>query len=172
MIRGDWAARPRRGRALALPAPRRTGESAEVGHEPEVVARPSSLWRDVAVFSLVGGVTTLAYIALYVALRPALAAPTANAIAFVATAVVNTMGHRHFTFRLRRWEHGVRQQLENGALLGVGVLITSGALVGLDAVVADPTAPAEAFVLAGANLVAAVLHFVALRNWVFRPDRA
>ncbi len=140
--------------------------------EPEAVVRPSSLRRDVTVFSLVGGVTTLAYIALYVALRPVLAAPTANAIAFLATAAVNTIGHRHFTFRMRRWEHGVRQQLENLALLGIGVLITSGALVGLDALVTNPTAAAEATVLAAANLLAAVMHFVLLRSWVFRPDRA
>ncbi len=150
-----------------VPSARRPPE----GTAAETPERPRSLLRDVAVFLLVGGVTTLAYGAIYVVLREILSAPVANALAFLATAAVNTAGHRHFTFQIRRWEHGWRQQLENGALLTLGVVITSGALMALDALVTEPSPAAEATVLVLANVVAAMLHFLLLRSWVFRSDR-
>ncbi len=52
-------------------------------------------------FVLIGAASTLAYAGLFLALRPAMAAGVANAIALALTAVANTQANRRFTFRLR-----------------------------------------------------------------------
>ncbi|MDP9396154.1 MAG: GtrA family protein [Actinomycetota bacterium] len=120
-------------------------------------------------FAVVGAVTTLAYSLVYVALRPSMGAPAANVLAFLVTAAANTAGHRRYTFRVRDDGH-LRQQVLALPVLLSGVALTSGSLWLLEVVVAVPHPALEAGVLAVANVVAAVIHFLALRDWVFRPQ--
>ena len=55
---------------------------------------------------------------------------------------------------------------------GIALAITSGALAGLHAVVAQPHHLVELAVLVVANLVATAVRFVLLRGWVFHPGRS
>ena len=54
-------------------------------------------------------------------------------------------------------------------VFGIALAITSGALAGLHAVVAQPHHLVELTVLVLANLVATAVRFVLLRGWVFHP---
>lgn len=122
-------------------------------------------------FTGIGVVMTLAYLGLYVALRGAVGAQSANVVAWVATAVVDTAANRRITFGLSGRQGSVRAQLEGLVVFGLGMGLTSGSLLALDAIVAHPTLTFELGVLVVANLLAGLLRFGLLRQWVFAPRR-
>jgi putative flippase GtrA len=140
------------------------------GSAPALPAR-SRLPRQLAGFVLVGVASTLAYLALYLALRGALPAQVANAAALLATAVANTAANRRWTFAVRGRARAVRHQLQGLAVFGFALAVTAGALAGLHAAAPRPPRALEVAVLVAANLFATVLRFVLLRGWVFRPRR-
>jgi glycosyltransferase involved in cell wall biosynthesis len=121
----------------------------------------------VARFMGVGVVSTIAYAALFLALRGALGPAGANALALAITAVGNTAANRHLTFGVRGraglWRHHAR-----GALVYVLTLgLTSAALACLHGLDAAPPRALELTVLVAAGAVATVTRYVALRTWVF-----
>jgi putative flippase GtrA len=122
-------------------------------------------------YSLIGGITTLAYLGLYAALREVLGAQPANAVAWIATAIADTAANRRLTFGISGRAGAVRAQGEGLLVFGLGLAITSGSLWALDALVAQPGRWLELGVLLAANLVAGLLRFVLLRTWVFAPRR-
>jgi putative flippase GtrA len=144
------------------PGPGRSGRC-----RAAVAARPRG---QLTRFVVVGVLTSLAYAGVYVAVRPLVAAALANAVALLLTSMLNTAAHRRFTFAAAHRASGWRQQLEAGAVLGLGLVLTSGAMAALDAV-ATPGALLEGATLTVANVAAAVLHYVLLRDWVFRAGR-
>ena len=121
-------------------------------------------------FVLVGLASTLAYAGLFLALRQAMAAGVANALALALTAVANTQANRHFTFR-RRGRAGLVRQHAAGALVYVLALaLTGGALDVLRGLDPDPSRLLEVTVLVVASACATVSRYVALRSWIFaRP---
>jgi putative flippase GtrA len=126
---------------------------------------PASLARQALRFGAVGMLSTLAYLFLFVLLRPA-GAQVANLLALLITAVANTAANRRFTFAVRG-AGATRHQLQGLAVFVLGLAVTSGALAGLAAFVHHPIRALELTVLIAANLVATVLRFVLLREWVF-----
>ena len=137
-------------------------------------ARPPRLpvvGQQLAWFTGIGLVMTLAYLALYAALRLATGAQAANAIAWVVTAVADTSANRRYTFGVRGRPGAARAQVEGLLVFGIGLAITSGSLVALELLVAAPGRALEVGVLAVANLAAGLLRFVLLRWWVFAPSR-
>jgi putative flippase GtrA len=120
---------------------------------------------------VIGGITTLAYLGLYAALRGALGAQPANVVAWIATAIADTAANRRLTFGISGRSGAVRAQGEGLLVFGLGLVITSGSLALLDALVAQPERWLELGVLLAANLVAGLLRFVLLRVWVFAPRR-
>jgi putative flippase GtrA len=122
-------------------------------------------------YAVIGGVTTLAYLALYAVLRGPLGAQPANAVAWIATAVADTAANRRFTFGISGRSGAARAQGEGLLVFGLGLAITSGSLRALDALVAQPERRLELGVLLAANLVAGLLRFLLLRTWVFAPRR-
>ncbi|MDX6300455.1 MAG: hypothetical protein QOF53_1669 [Nocardioidaceae bacterium] len=130
-----------------------------------------ALARQLARFTGIGVVMTLGYLGLYVALRGSLGAQGANVVAWVASAMVDTAANRWLTFGLRGRRGAARAQVEGLLVFGTGMLITSGSLLAVDALVAAPTTKLELGVLAVANLLAGLLRFVLLRHWVFAPRR-
>jgi glycosyltransferase involved in cell wall biosynthesis len=121
----------------------------------------------VARFMGVGVLSTIAYAALYLALRGALDAGGANAVALAVTAVANTAANRRLTFGVRGragvWRHHAR-----GAAVYVLTLgLTSAALACLHGVSAAPPRAVEVAVLVAAGAVATITRYVALRTWVF-----
>jgi putative flippase GtrA len=108
---------------------------------------------------------------LFLLLRTPIGAQGAKLAALLLTAVLNTGANRRLTFGIRGSRHAARSQLEGLAVFGLGLLLSSGALAVLHAVVPAPSRSSELFVLVTANLVATVLRFLAYRAWVFAPRR-
>ncbi|MCV7280472.1 bifunctional glycosyltransferase family 2/GtrA family protein [Mycolicibacterium flavescens] len=132
---------------------------------------PRSLLRQVVRFAAVGIVSTAAYIALFMLMQGWLGAQLANLIVLLVTAIGNTAANRRFTFGIGGLGRVTRHHVEGLIVFGVALAITSGALVLLHAVVAEPHDLLELSVLVLANLVATAVRFVLLRDWVFHPRR-
>ena len=131
----------------------------------ELPGVPRSLARQAVRFAGVGAVSTLAYLLLFLLLRP-LGPQPANLIALLVTAVGNTAANRRFTFGVRG-DGAVRHQLQGLAVFGLGLALTSGSLALLAALDPHPARLVELGVLVLANLAATALRFVLFKEWVF-----
>jgi putative flippase GtrA len=131
---------------------------------------PRSLLGQALHFAAIGVFSTLAYLALFLLLRP-LGAQPANLIALLTTALANTAANRRFTFGVRGSAGAARHQFEGLVVFAVGLALTSGALAMLHGLT-EPPRLVELTVLVLANLAATVVRFVLLRGWVFHPRRA
>jgi putative flippase GtrA len=146
----------------------------ELGRSPlesEIPGVPRGLASQALRFALVGAASTLAYLVLYVLLRPGLGAQGANLAALLVTAIGNTAANRRLTFGVRGSRHAGRSQFEGLLVFGVGLALTSASLGTLALVEAHPPRVTELTVLIAANLAATVIRFVLFRGWVFHPRR-
>jgi putative flippase GtrA/glycosyltransferase involved in cell wall biosynthesis len=139
-------------------------------------ASPGGLPVQILSFGIIGLISTIAYVLLYLLLgsgglgMPALAA---NAIALLVTAIGNTAANRRMTFGISGRSGAAGHQLKGLIAFGAGLVLTSGALYTLHHSATHPSRLAEVAVLVGANLVATVLRFMLYRRWVFgHRDRA
>ncbi|MBW8751675.1 MAG: bifunctional glycosyltransferase family 2/GtrA family protein [Propionibacteriales bacterium] len=120
----------------------------------------------VAMFVVVGLLSTLAYAGLYLVLRQVTGAQQANLLALLVTAVANTAANRRFSFGVRGPDGRLRHQLQGLAVFGLGLGLTSLVLWLMPA--AHPTL--EVVVLTAANLVVTAMRFTAMKLWIFvRP---
>ncbi|HEY2166538.1 MAG TPA: glycosyltransferase [Jatrophihabitantaceae bacterium] len=117
-------------------------------------------------FGAIGVLSTLAYLALFLLLRPMGAQP-ANLVALLVTALLNTAANRRFTFGVTG-RGAARHQAQGLLVFGLGLALTSGALALLNHLTAAPGRVLELCVLIGANLAATVLRFVLFKEWVFK----
>jgi putative flippase GtrA len=115
-------------------------------------------------FAGIGVVSTLAYVALYAALRTTMAAQLANAVALLATGIANTAANRRLTFGVRGRTNALRHQMQGLGVFAVALAVTSGSLATLHAISSRPPRALEIAVLVIANLVATALRFVLLRR--------
>jgi putative flippase GtrA len=120
----------------------------------------------------IGVVSLLAYVVIYLLLRPVASAQVANAVSLFVTAVANTAGNRRITFGIRGRARAARHQLKGLIAFGVGLAVTSAALAALHAAVPQPSRAIEVTALIAANLFASMVRFVLYRSWVFRPRQA
>ena len=123
-------------------------------------------------FVVVGVVSTIAYILLYLALRGTMGALAANALSLLATAVANTAVNRRFTFGVRGRQHAARHQARGLLAFAAALLFTSVALLVLNAMSPSPGIAAEVTALVIANLLATGLRFGLYRRWVFGSRRS
>jgi putative flippase GtrA len=138
------------------------------GHRPGLAAaRSAGLHRQLAGFAVVGALSTIAYIALYLLLRNAMPAQLANALSLLATAIGNTAANRRYTFGIRGRPGTGRQQARGLLAFGGGLLLTAAALAGLHAADPAPGRGLEVTVLVGASLLATLVRFALYRSWVF-----
>ena len=135
-------------------------------------APPRSLLRQAVRFALVGAVSTIAYLLLFLSLHHAVGAQSANVLALLLTAIANTAANRRFTFGVRGTARITRHQLEGLVVFGVALAVTSGSLAALHLLAGQPHHLVELAVLVIANLAATAVRFVLLRGWVFHPRRA
>jgi putative flippase GtrA len=138
--------------------------------EPQTPGVPAGLFKQLVRFGAVGVISTLAYLLLFVSLRGGLGAQGANLVALLVTAIANTAANRRFTFGVCGRRGAGRHQFEGLLVFGLGLALTSGSLALLH-LFAAPGGPAELVAVVGANLLATVLRFLLLRNWVFRARR-
>jgi glycosyltransferase involved in cell wall biosynthesis len=140
-----------RGPSLALP---RSGASA-------------GLSLQIARFVVIGVISTVVYVLLFLLFRGFMPAQAANVISLLVTAVANTAANRRVTFGISGRLNVARHQFKGLIAFGAGLALTSGALAALYSGSAQPSPGAEISVLVAANLVATVLRFLLYRHWVF-----
>jgi putative flippase GtrA len=135
-------------------------------------AQPPGFAAQVLRFVVIGVASTIAYVALYLALRTGIGSQAANASALLLTAVGNTAANRRFTFAVRGPERVLTHQAQGLAVFGLALGVTAGSLALLHALAPSASRAVEVAVLVVANLGATVLRFVLLRGWVFRDRRS
>ncbi|MEU4596329.1 glycosyltransferase [Nocardia sp. NPDC023988] len=140
---------------------------AAIGREPLVPGVPVGMVGQLVRFALVGVLSTLAYVALYLLMQPAVGAQAANLLALLVTAVANTATNRAFTFGIRGPERLAAHHVQGLLIFLFGLLITSGSLFALHRWASGASVQVELAVLVVANCVATLARFVGLR-WVFR----
>ncbi len=158
ILRLGWALL--RGRMPLAEVTARLGRTTDAGAS-------GAIGSQVALFAVIGVLSTVAYAVLYLLLRGFLGPFWANATALVLTAVANTAANRRITFGVRGRTGAVRHQVQGLVIFGVGLAVTTGALWLLQAATGAPGAVTEMVVLTAANLFVTVMRFVAMRLWVF-----
>jgi putative flippase GtrA len=85
--------------------------------------------RSIVSFALVGTLSTIASLALFLLTRPALGAVAANALAVSATFVANTWAHARFTVRTSRphWRSAIAVYLGSLALTSAALVVATAA---------------------------------------------
>jgi glycosyltransferase involved in cell wall biosynthesis len=126
-----------------------------------------ALQAPLARFLAIGVLSTIAYAALYLLLRPWLGPSGANALSLALTAVANTQANRHFTFGLRGREGLLRQHAAGALVYVLALALTAGALALVHAIDAHAAAAVEVIVLVAASAFATITRYIALRTWVF-----
>jgi glycosyltransferase involved in cell wall biosynthesis len=132
---------------------------------------PARLGRQLVRFAMVGVLSTLAYLVLYLALRQLVDAQAANGLSLLITAIGNTALNRRVTFGVRGATDRFRHQLQGLVVFAVGLAMTSSSLALLHAVSPAPSRAVEVAVLVLANIGATLARFLLFRSWVF-PRRA
>ncbi|MEU8900733.1 bifunctional glycosyltransferase family 2/GtrA family protein [Nocardia sp. NPDC048505] len=138
-----------------------------LGREPLVPGVPLGMVGQLVRFALVGVLSTLAYLLLYLALQPLVGPQAANLLALGSTAIGNTAANRAFTFGVHGSAGALTHQFQGLVIFGIGLVLTSGSLFALHHWAAGAPIALELTVLVLANLLATAVRFVGLR-WVFR----
>ena len=123
---------------------------------------PSRLVR----FAVVGAVSTIAYLLIYLVMRDVAPAWLANLIALLTTAVANTAANRRFTFGVHGREGMTGVFAAGLAAFLLGLLLTSAAAAALHLLA--PTAPHvfEVATLTTANLAATLCRYLLFNGWM------
>ncbi|WP_307044279.1 bifunctional glycosyltransferase family 2/GtrA family protein [Streptomyces achromogenes] len=169
-LKGVW----RVGRALATGSLSLDRLRRPFGDDPrdrDIQDVPGGLARQLVGFCVVGGLSTLFYLVLYSGFRQFGGSQIANALALLVSAVANTAANRRLTFGVRGRGGAVKHQAQGLVVFGIGLALTSGSLVALNAATSDPAHATELAVLVAANLAATVLRFLLFRVWVFSDRR-
>jgi putative flippase GtrA len=123
------------------------------------------LWQ-LAAFGLIGLVSTAATAALYALMRSWVPPLTANLATLVAVNLLNTEANRRLTFP-GAGISGRRVHLQGLVVFAMYYALTSGALLGLHAVDAQPSRWLEVAVLLAASVLGTAGRFALMRGWVF-----
>jgi putative flippase GtrA len=132
---------------------------------------PSGLTGQVTRFAAIGVASTVAYLALFVALRGLLGAQPANLLALLLTAVANTATNRRLTFGVTGRAGAGRSHVQGLLVFALALALTSGSLGLLHTLDPHPSRLIELTALVSANAAATTLRFLLLRRWVFAPPR-
>lgn len=146
------------------------------GHLPLIGDRQrpepgTSLLHQLVRFAIVGGLSTVAYAALFWWWSGPLGSQGANFAALLVTAVANTAANRRLTFGIRGPDAALRHQGQGLVVFALGWALSAGSLWILQTTAPAAPRAVELAVVVVANLGATVLRFVLMRGWVFRPRR-
>ncbi|WP_216903620.1 bifunctional glycosyltransferase family 2/GtrA family protein [Nocardia alni] len=162
-LQGVW----RLGRALATGQLPINELRAAIGREPLVEGVPLGMVGQAVRFGIVGVISTLAYMVLFLLLQPLTGGQIANFAALLITAIGNTTANRAFTFGVRGGTKAISHQIQGLLIFAFTWLLTSGSLFALHHWAPNAVVHLELLVLVVANLIATLIRFVGLR-WVFR----
>ncbi|MGL4744518.1 MAG: GtrA family protein [Dermatophilaceae bacterium] len=152
----------------AAPGRVMTGGPAASGR---VRGRARHLGRELVVFGLVGGASTVIHLGGFAALRPVLdSAQLANALALLVAAALNTWANRRWTFGVRGRDGAARHQVQGLLVFLLTLGMTASGLDLVHALVANPPTWVETMVVAATTIAATVVKFAAMKVWVFRAD--
>src|ERR1700712_5794248 len=98
-------------------------ENESVRTPAERRSRAGVIGRQAAWFTAIGGVMTLAYFLLYLALRTVLGPLPANYLAWAVTAVADTAANRRLTFGASDRIRQGRAQLEGMLVFSLGLVL-------------------------------------------------
>ncbi len=161
----------RLGRALAtgrLPVHDLRAQLGRAPLEPTTPGVPRGLMHQLVRFGVVGVVSTLAFLGLFLGLRGPLGSFGANFTALLLTTVANTALNRRFTFGVVGTHRIGRHHVQGLVVFGLALSLTSGALFTAHTLWNSPPTSVEVGLLVTANGLATVLRFLLLRRWVFR----
>jgi putative flippase GtrA len=144
---------------------------AQVAPRVQQAALPSGMRRQLPRFAVVGVLSTLAQILLYILARTVMPTLAANALSLFATTIVNTAANRRFTFGLAGSGHALRQQLDGGITFGISLMLSSTGLVVLLLVAPHASRGAELITVVSCNLAVTLIRYLVMRAWVFNPRR-
>ncbi|WP_280402098.1 GtrA family protein [Nocardia carnea] len=121
-------------------------------------------------FALVGGLSNISYVLLFLTLTGAgtLLANVAGSV--VSTVLANEL-HRRLTFHAAERVGWFTAQWEGGGLALLGLGISTAALAALEVFAPTLAAPAQAAAVLAISAAVGGLRFLALRGLVFRPLR-
>ncbi|WP_344902196.1 glycosyltransferase [Actinomadura meridiana] len=134
-------------------------------------ALPAGMARQLPAFAVIGAVSTLAQLVLFVLFRLVMGPLWANGLSLVITTVGNTAANRRFTFGVTGGRRALRHQLEGGAAFLLGLGLSTGGLAVLHAVAPGAGRVVEVAALIAANAVATLVRFLLMRAWIFHPRR-
>ncbi|MFJ9518989.1 GtrA family protein [Kitasatospora sp. NPDC101801] len=131
---------------------------------------PGTMKRQLPAFLIIGVLSTLFYLLLYVLARQVVDAQLGNLIALLVSAVANTAANRRFTFGITGSEGALRHQLQGGVAFVIGLALSSGALALLELAAPDASRAVEVGGLIVANGLATLVRFLLMKVWVFKSD--
>jgi putative flippase GtrA len=132
---------------------------------------PAGMARQLPSFAVIGIISTLAQLVLFVLLRTVMGPLGANAVSLVVTTIGNTAANRRFTFGVTGPDRAFRQQLEGGLAFLLGLALSTGGLAVLHATMPGASRTVELVALVSANGVATLVRFLLMRAWIFHPRR-
>ncbi|MDQ2816139.1 MAG: glycosyltransferase [Actinomycetota bacterium] len=150
-----------------IAVPQLGGPSLAVRRTGADQAKSCNLPRQIARFVVIGAISTLVYLVLYLLLRGMMPAQRANLASLLLTAIANTAANRRLTFGISGRLNAVRHQFKGLTAFGIGLALTAGSLSVLHAHSAHSSRGDEIAVLLSANLVAAAVRFALYRTWIF-----
>lgn len=146
-------------------------EAIDLGIERGLAAASRFLRGDHAVaqlirFAVVGGVSNIAYVLMFMAVNGSGALVANIAGSVVSTAIANEL-HRRLTFRAAGRVGWFSAQWEGGGLAAVGLVISTAALAGLDFWAPGLGELSQATAVLAVMAAVGGMRFLALRGFVF-----
>jgi putative flippase GtrA len=132
---------------------------------------PTGMTWQLASFAVIGVLSTLAYLVLYLLLRQFLPAWFSNGVALFVTAIANTAANRRFTFGFTGTRDAFKHQVEGMIAFLIGLVLSEAALGAVKLAAPHASHLAELATLVGANALATVVRFLLMRVWIFNPRR-
>jgi putative flippase GtrA len=156
----------RRGALLLTDAPNPARAVADLAASVRTRLAAEGTVAQLSRFAIVGLLSSGLYAAVFVTFG-SLGNLAANLIGMVASTLLANELHRRLTFHASAAVGWLRAQLEGGGLALIGLLVTSSALLVLEAVVPDAGWLLQVLLVAAVTGGIGLLRFVALRAWVF-----
>ncbi len=151
-----------------LPVQDLRAQLGRISLEPATPGVPAGLTRQLVRFGVVGLLSTVAYLILFLLLRDPLGAQAANALILLGTTIANTALNRRFTFEVVGSQRRTRHQLQGLIVFGLALGLTSGTLALAHSLPSTPPAALEPALIVAGSAATTLLRFLLMRRWVFR----